>query len=155
MNEAFMREAIRLAFAGMRRGRGGPFGAVIVRRGEIIARGMNSVIGRNDPTAHAEIMAIRQACRRLGTFKLTGVELYTSCEPCPMCLAAVYWARIPRLYYANTRADAAAIGFDDALFYQEMARPLQRRKLVMKPLLRLEALAAFQEWTSRADKTPY
>ena len=150
-----MREAIRLAFAGMRRGRGGPFGAVIVRRGEIIARGMNSVIGRNDPTAHAEIMAIRQACRRLGTFKLTGVELYTSCEPCPMCLAAVYWARIPRLYYANTRADAAAIGFDDALFYQEMARPLQRRKLVMKPLLRLEALAAFQEWTSRADKTPY
>ncbi len=121
-----MREAIRLSFSLMRKGRGGPFGAVVVRGGDIIGRGCNRVTSSKDPTAHAEILAIRQACRKLGTFKLNGCDLYTSCEPCPMCLAAIYWARIRAVYYGNNRADAARIAFDDAAIYEQIALPLDR-----------------------------
>jgi guanine deaminase len=153
--ESFMRTAIQEAEAGMRGGRGGPFGCVIVRRGEVIARGSNQVTSTNDPTAHAEVTAIRAACRSLGTFSLPDCELYTSCEPCPMCLAAAYWARIPKLYYGNTRADAAAIGFDDDFIYQQMPLPPEQRSLAMVPLLRDEAQAAFREWQNKADKVKY
>lgn len=154
-HEHFMREAIKEAEAGLRAGRGGPFGCVIVRRGEVIARGNNRVTSTNDPTAHAEITAIRDACLTLGRFSLEDCDLYTSCEPCPMCLAAVYWARIPRLFYGNTRADAAAIGFDDAFIYEQIALPPERRAIDMKPLLRDEAQAAFVEWQVKPDKVPY
>ena len=153
--ETFMREAIREAETGMRSGRGGPFGCVIVRRGEIIARGTNCVTSTNDPTAHAEITAIRAACRALGTFSLPDCELYTSCEPCPMCLAAVYWARIPKLYYGNTRADAAAIGFDDDFIYQQIPLPPEKRSVSMQSLLRDEAQKAFGEWHVKPDKIAY
>ena len=153
--ENFMREAIKEAEAGMRHGRGGPFGCVIVRRGEVVARGNNRVTSTNDPTAHAEITAIREACSRLNTFSLPDCEIYTSCEPCPMCLAAVYWARIPTLYYANTRSDAAAIGFDDDFIYQQIPLLPEQRTLAMKPLLRDEALAAFHEWDAKSDKVRY
>ena len=151
----FMREAIKEAEAGMRASRGGPFGCVVVRRGEIIARGHNSVTSTNDPTAHAEVNAIRAACRQLETFSLEDCELYTSCEPCPMCLAAIYWARIPRLYYANTRADAAAIGFDDDFIYQQIPLPPERRAIAMQLLLRDEAQSAFREWQAKPDKVEY
>jgi tRNA(Arg) A34 adenosine deaminase TadA len=154
-SEKFMREAIREAAGGMRAGRGGPFGCVIVRRGEVIARGRNCVTSTNDPTAHAEITAIREACRTLGTFSLADCELYTSCEPCPMCLAAVYWARVPTLYYANTRADAAAIGFDDDFIYQQIPLPPEKRALAMHSLLRDEAQGTFREWQAKPDKVPY
>ena len=150
-----MRAAIREAEAGHRAGRGGPFGCVIVRRGEIIARGQNQVTSTNDPTAHAEITAIRAACAAGRTFRLDDCELYTSCEPCPMCLAAIYWARIPRLFYANTRTDAAAIGFDDDFIYRQIPLPPGERTLVMQPLLREEALAAFREWSVNPDRTRY
>jgi len=150
-----MREAIRLARLHMRAGRGGPFGAVVVRRGEIVGRGWNRVTSAQDPTAHAEVVAIRAACRRLDTFKLDDCELYTSCEPCPMCLAAIYWARLRRVFFANTRRDAARIGFDDDLLYREVARPLARRSLPMRQLLRTEALAVFAEWTAKPDKVRY
>ena len=119
-NATYMREAVQLAEQGMRSGRGGPFGCVVVRRGEIVGRGSNRVTSTNDPTAHAEVVAIRDACTALQTFQLTDCELYTSCEPCPMCLSAIYWARIPQVYYGNTRADAAAIGFDDEFIYQQV-----------------------------------
>jgi tRNA(Arg) A34 adenosine deaminase TadA len=155
MSEKFMREAIRLSLRHMRKGRGGPFGAVVVRNGRIAGRGWNAVTSSNDPTAHAEVMAIREACGRLKTFQLDDCEMYTSCEPCPMCLAAIYWARIPVLYYANTRRDAARIAFDDAEIYRELALPMRRRKLLMKPLLRQEAMEAFQEWSRRKDKVRY
>lgn len=154
-HETFMREAIKEAEAGMRHGRGGPFGCVIVRRGEIIARGNNRVTSTNDPTAHAEITAIREACAKLQTFQLSDCELYTSCEPCPMCLAAVYWARIAKLFYANTRADAAAIGFDDDFLYQQIPLPIEKRALPMQPLLRDEALKTFREWQAKPDKIRY
>jgi guanine deaminase len=150
-----MREAIKEAETGMRAGRGGPFGCVIVRRGEILARGNNRVTSTNDPTAHAEITAIREACTKLGTFSLEDCELYTSCEPCPMCLAAIYWARIPKLYYANTRADAAAIGFDDDFIYQQIPLPPEKRALAMEPLLRDEAQRSFGEWQTKPDKMRY
>ncbi len=153
--EDFMREAIQEAEAGMRAGRGGPFGCVIVRKGEVIARGHNRVTSTNDPTAHAEITAIRAACTTLQTFQLADCELYTSCEPCPMCLAAVYWARIPTLYYGNTRADAAAIGFDDDFIYQQIPLPPEQRTIAMQLLLRNEAQVAFQEWQAKADKVRY
>jgi tRNA(Arg) A34 adenosine deaminase TadA len=151
----YMREAIRLASEGAASGRGGPFGCVIVRRGDVVGRGTNAVTSTNDPTAHAEVMAIRDACRRLGTFQLADCELYTSCEPCPMCLAAIYWARIPTVFYGNRRDDAAAIGFDDALIYEQVALPPEQRTTAMKPLLRNEALASFDLWREKADKTPY
>ena len=151
----FMREAISLAEAGMRSGRGGPFGCVVVRRGEVIGRGHNRVTSTNDPTAHAEVVAIRDACANLETFQLPDCELYTSCEPCPMCLAAIYWARIPTVFYGNTRADAAAIGFDDDFIYQQVPLPPAQRAIGMQPLLREEAQAAFIAWTAKTDKVKY
>jgi tRNA(Arg) A34 adenosine deaminase TadA len=153
--ETFMREAIQEAEAGMRAGRGGPFGCVVVRRGEIIARGHNRVTSTNDPTAHAEVTAIRAACHALHTFSLADCELYTSCEPCPMCLAAIYWARIPRVFYGNTRADAAAIGFDDDFIYQQIPLSPERRAIDMRPLLRDAAQTTFQAWTAKPDKVRY
>jgi len=155
MREQFMREAIRLSRLKMQSGQGGPFGAVVVRRGEIIARGWNRVTSANDPTAHAEVMAIRAACRQLKTFQLADCELYTSCEPCPMCLAAIYWARLKKVYYANSRRDAAKIHFDDALIYREVARPVARRRLPMQQLLRAEALPVFAAWAVKPDKRAY
>ncbi len=154
-HEKFMREAIKEAEAGMRGGRGGPFGCVVVRRGEVIARGHNCVTSTNDPTAHAEVTAIRAACKALDTFSLDDCELYTSCEPCPMCLAAIYWARIPRLFYGNTRADAAAIGFDDDFIYQQIPLAPEARAIAMQPLLREEAQGAFREWKAKPDKVKY
>ena len=155
MNEDFMREAIRLSIQMMRRGKGGPFGAVVVKGNKIVGRGSNQVTSINDPTAHAEIVAIRDACKRLKTFSLEDCELYTSCEPCPMCLSAIYWARLGAVFYGNTRKDAAKIAFDDDEIYREVALPIRKRKLVMKPLLRAEALVAFKEWANKADKIPY
>jgi tRNA(Arg) A34 adenosine deaminase TadA len=155
MKQKFMQEAIRLSRDKMRRNFGGPFGAIIVRRGKIVGRGWNRVTSANDPTAHAEIMAIRDACRRLKTFQLDDCELYASCEPCPMCLAAIYWSRLRRIYYANTRRDAMKIGFDDEFLYRELKRPVTRRKLPMKQLLRAEALEVFAEWKSKPDKIRY
>ncbi|MCU0786479.1 MAG: nucleoside deaminase [Verrucomicrobia bacterium] len=155
MNTKFMREAIRLSAIKMRAGNGGPFGAIVVRQGKVVGRGFNAVTSSNDPTAHAEVMAIREACRRLKTFKLQDCELYTSCEPCPMCLAAIYWARLRRVFYANTRKDAARIGFDDDLIYREIALPVAKRSVPMKQLLRREAFKAFTEWDAKADKVRY
>jgi len=155
MNRAFMCEAIRISIAKMRRGQGGPFGAVVVRSGNIVGRGWNQVTSSNDPTAHAEVVAIRDACRRLKKFHLDDCVLYTSCEPCPMCLAAIYWARINKVFYANTRRDAANIHFDDDFIYGEVSRPISKRRLAMKQVMRKEAFAAFKEWQNKADKTPY
>jgi tRNA(Arg) A34 adenosine deaminase TadA len=154
-HEHFMREAIREAEAGLRANHGGPFGCVIVREGVIIARGNNRVTSSNDPTAHAEVVAIRDACRALARYSLEDCTLYASSEPCPMCLAAVYWARIPRVLYANTRADAAAIGFDDEFLYREMPLPPGERAIEMRQLLRDEAQATFRAWESKPDKLPY
>lgn len=150
-----MRQAIDLSVRTMRSGKGGPFGAVVIRGGQVIARGWNQVTSSNDPTAHAEIVAIRRACRRLKTFHLGQCDLYTSCEPCPMCLSAIYWAHVRRVYYGATRRDAAAIDFDDQFIYQEIARPVGRRRVRMKELLRAEALVAFDEWKRKEDKIPY
>ena len=155
MNGKFMREAIRLSIQMMRRGKGGPFGAVVVRNGKVVGRGSNQVTSTNDPTAHAEILAIREACKRLKTFQLDDCDLYTSCEPCPMCLSAIYWARLGSVFYANTRQDAARIDFDDEYIYREVALPIGKRKLKMKQLLREEALAAFAEWQQKTDKILY
>lgn len=150
-----MRAAIRISLAKMRDNHGGPFGAVVVRRGKIVGRGWNQVTSTNDPTAHAEVSAIRAACQRLKTFRLDDCELYTSCEPCPMCLAAIYWARCRRVYFGNTRSDAARIDFDDDFIYREIARPVARRKIPMKQLLRDEAQTAFAEWKTKTDKVGY
>src|SRR5580698_7159669 len=155
MQVRFMREAIHLSRQKMRANQGGPFGAIIVRNGKIVGRGWNRVLATNDPTAHAEISAIRDACKKLNRFHLADCELYTSCEPCPMCLGAVYWARLKTVFYANTRRDAAGIQFDDSLIYDEVRLPLTRRKIPMKPLLRREALEVFVEWKNKADKVPY
>ena len=155
MKYTFMRAAIGLSLTKMRHHHGGPFGAVVVRRGKIVGRGWNQVVPANDPTAHAEVVAIREACRRLKTFRLDDCELYASCEPCPMCLAAIYWARFKKVYYANTRQDAARIGFDDDFIYHEVARPVSRRKIPMKQLCRNEALNVFAEWKSKPDKIQY
>ena len=149
-----MREAIRLASANVENG-GGPFGAVIARGGEIIATGVNRVTANCDPTAHAEVSAIRAAAQKLGTFNLSGCEIYSSCEPCPMCLGAIYWARLDRLFYGNTKADAARIGFDDAFIYKELALPLSERTLRAEQLLGKEAIATFEAWERKTDKTPY
>ncbi|HVU07055.1 MAG TPA: nucleoside deaminase [Verrucomicrobiae bacterium] len=150
-----MREAIRLSRSKMQKNCGGPFGAVVVRNGKIVGRGWNQVTSTNDPTAHAEVAAIRDACRKLKTFQLDDCELYASCEPCPMCLAAIYWARFKKVYYANTRKDAAKIEFDDDSIYREVAKPVSRRKIPMKQLLRKEALKVFTEWENKADKICY
>jgi tRNA(Arg) A34 adenosine deaminase TadA len=154
-NATFMREAVQLAEQGMRSGRGGPFGCVVVRRGEVVGRGSNRVTSTNDPTAHAEVVAIRDACTKLATFQLTDCELYTSCEPCPMCLSAIYWARIPQVYYGNTRADAAAIGFDDDFIYQQVPLAPEARTVKMDLFLRDEAQVTFQEWANKTDKVRY
>ncbi len=151
----FMEAAIALSLAGMHDNKGGPFGAIVVKNDKIIGCGCNQVTSGNDPTAHAEIVAIRDACNNLGSFDLTGCELYTSCEPCPMCLGAIYWARPKTVYYANTRDDAAAIGFDDQFIYSEMTKSLAERKY---PLVRVDcanALEPFREWREKADKACY
>ena len=155
MNRAFMREAIRISIQKMRRGEGGPFGTVVVKGGRIVGRGWNRVTSTNDPTAHAEVVAIRAACRKIKTFHLEDCVLYTSCEPCPMCLAAIYWARLRCVYYGNTRKDAASIGFDDDLIYKELALPLARRRVPLRQLLPGEAAAAFHAWLAKADKIRY
>lgn len=154
-HEKFMREAIRLSIEKMQAGEGGPFGCVIVKDGEIVGRGWNKVTSTNDPTAHAEVSAIRDACKNLGNFQLDGCIVYTSCEPCPMCLGALYWARPAKIYYGNTKNDAADIGFDDSFIYEELAIPMDQRKLPVIPLLRNEALAAFKAWAEKSDKTEY
>lgn len=153
--ESFLREAIRLAREGMRQNAGGPFGAIVVREREIIGRGWNRVTSTNDPTAHAEIVAIRDACQRLGSFRLSGCDLYASCEPCPMCLGAIYWARLDRIFHAATRNDAAGAGFDDAHLYSEIARPPKDRELPAEILLHAEGKAAFQEWRLKHDRVGY
>jgi tRNA(Arg) A34 adenosine deaminase TadA len=155
MDERLLREAIRLARTRMHEGRGGPFGAVVAREGVIVARGWNAVTSTSDPTAHAEIVAIRRACRKLGSFHLEGHVLYTSCEPCPMCLAAAYWARLDRLVYAATRDDAARAGFDDAFIYDQVPLPPGARSLRMEHLLRSEATVVFDEWLAKPDRVPY
>lgn len=155
MKFEFMRAAIRLSRDKMRRNCGGPFGAVVVKAGRIVGRGWNRVTSANDPTAHAEVVAIRDACRRLKTFSLAGCELYASCEPCPMCLAAAYWARLRRVYYGATRRDAARAGFDDARFYRELKRSRAGRTLPLRQLLRDEARAVLTEWERKPDRVPY
>ena len=150
-----MREALKLAEDGVRSGRGGPFGCVIVRRGAVVGRGQNVVTSTNDPTAHAEIVAIRDAARALGTFQLADCELYASCEPCPMCLAAIFWSRIPQVFYGNTCADAATIGFDDSFIHQQLLLPPGQRQVAMTPLLRAEAQTAFRAWAAKSDKVRY
>jgi guanine deaminase len=155
MSNPFMARAIQLSLESVHSGRGGPFGTVIVRNGEIIAEGTNQVTSRNDPTAHAEIIAIRQACEKLGSFELKDCELYSSCEPCPMCLGAIYWARLARVFYGNTAADAAEIGFDDSFIYEELqVIPAERRVLALQ-IMREEALAAFRAWAQKPDKISY
>jgi tRNA(Arg) A34 adenosine deaminase TadA len=151
----FMRHAVRLSAERMREGAGGPFGAVIVKNGAVIAEGWNRVTSTNDPTAHAEVTAIRRACETLGTFSLQGCEIYTSCEPCPMCLAAIYWARIERIFYANSREDAASIGFDDEHIYGEVSKPIGDRVIPTVRLPLPEAHAVFAEWRAKPDKVTY
>ena len=155
MNPTFLREAIRLSIEKMEGGEGGPFGAVVVRNGEIVGRGWNRVTSTNDPTAHAEVVAIRDACARLKTFSLSGCELYSSCEPCPLCLAAIYWSRIDRIYYAATCDDAAAAGFDDRNFYRELGLPVGERSVPVEQALRDEALVALRAWTNKQDRIRY
>jgi len=151
----FLREAIRLSIEKMEAGQGGPFGAVVVKNGEIVGRGWNCVTSANDPTAHAEIMAIRDACSRMGTFSLAGCEIYASCQPCPMCLAAIYWARIERVFYAATREDAAAAGFDDALLQRELTLPPEARSIPTVQDLREEAVVALDAWSRKPDRVEY
>jgi guanine deaminase len=155
MSADFMRRAISLALENIRSGSGGPFAAVIVKDGRIIAEGTNRVTSTNDPTAHAEVVAIREACRVLGDFQLADCDLYTTCEPCPMCLGAIYWARPARILYAGTAADAAAAGFDDAFIYEELKHPPASRRVPMTQLLRDESLAIFSAWKLQENKTPY
>lgn len=154
-DEQFLREAIALSVAGMERGDGGPFGCVIVKNGQVVGRGNNRVTSTNDPTAHAEVVAIREACRQLGDFQLAGCTLYTSCEPCPMCLGAIYWARPDRIVYAASREDAAAAGFDDQLIYDELPLPAEQRRFRMERLLAAEAQAAFEAWKGMEGKKKY
>ncbi len=153
--EKFMQEAMRIGIEGMRNGCGGPFGCVIVKDNEIVGRGCNSVVSTNDPTAHAEIVAIRDACKNLQSFQLSGCEIYTSCEPCPMCMSAIYWARPSKVYYANTRSDAADIGFDDLFIYEEIALPLEQRKIKMECVCSDEAKKMFEEWMIMNNKILY
>jgi guanine deaminase len=151
--EQFMAVAIEQSLRNVREGRGGPFGALVVRDDDVIARGANQVVATLDPTAHAEIVAIRAACLVLGSFQLEGCEIYSSCEPCPMCLAAIYWARPARLFFAAAKDDAAAVGFDDSFIYSEIAKPLDGRKLPVRQLMREQAKRAFDEWSRSSLKT--
>jgi tRNA(Arg) A34 adenosine deaminase TadA len=153
--EGFLRRAIELSREKMLAGEGGPFGAVVVKDGRVVGEGWNRVTSGKDPTAHAEVEAIRAAARNLDSFKLEGCVLYTSCEPCPMCLAAAYWARIDRVVYGNSHEDAAAIGFDDSFLYEEICRPIERRSMPERRMLAGEAKAVFDEWAAKPDKTPY
>lgn len=150
----FMQKAIDLSIDNVKNG-GGPFGAVIVKDGEIVAEGVNRVTASNDPTAHAEVSAIREACSRTGTFRLEGCTIYTSCEPCPMCLSAIYWSGISRIYYGNTKHDADHIGFGDNFIYEELARPASDRTVPAIPLMREQAQQAFRDWENKADKIEY
>jgi guanine deaminase len=155
LDEYFMRYAISLAQNGITDGRGGPFGCVVVKNGEIVGEGCNEVTSTNDPTAHAEIVAIRNACRNLDSFQLDGCTIYTSCEPCPMCLGAIYWARPEKMFYACTRTDAANVGFDDDFIYEEIALPIEERHIESISLLRDEGLTVFQNWADKTDKIEY
>ena len=155
MDNPFMARAIQLSLENVRTGRGGPFGAVIVKEAVIIAEGTNQVTLTNDPTAHAEILAIRGACKSHGVFDLQGCEIYTSCEPCPMCLGAIYWARLARVYFANTAADASKAGFDDSAIYREIVKAHAQRQIPMIEMMRKEALAAFREWEDKPNKIAY
>lgn len=150
-----MARAIELARENVRAGLGGPFAAIVVQDGRVIACGTNLVTSTNDPTAHAEVVAIREACRVLRSFRLAGCDIYTTCEPCPMCMGAIYWARPARLYYAGTRADAARIGFDDAYIYEQLQAPVDQRAIPMQQLGREQALDSFAEWEQKADKVRY
>lgn len=154
-DKIFMQEAIALSLKGMTNNEGGPFGAVVVKDGKIVGRGNNRVTSTNDPTAHAEVMAIRDACKNLNSFQLDGCVLYTSCEPCPMCLGAIYWARPDRLVYACTRHDAAAVNFDDAFIYDEIKAPIKKRQIKTEQVSRDEALVVFKKWQEKMDKTAY
>ncbi len=154
-NKKFMREAINLSIENVASGKGGPFAAIVVKDGKIIAQGTNTVTSTNDPTAHAEIVAIRKACKVLGAFQLDGCEIYTSCEPCPMCLGAIYWARPAKIYFGNTKEDAASIDFDDSFIYDEINKPLQLRRIPMVQLLKDEAIIAFNNWKNMEDKIRY
>jgi len=154
-NKHFMLEAIRLSKQGMENGIGGPFGAVIVKNGVIVGQGCNKVVSTSDPTAHAEVVAIRDACQSLKTFQLNGCEIYCSCEPCPMCLSAIYWARIDKIYFANTKNDAANIGFDDAFIYDEIEKPIDKRSIPIETLMRNEAKEVFDLWLKKEDKIEY
>ena len=154
MNNEFMLRAITLSIESIKTG-GGPFGSVVVKNGKIISEGFNRVTTTNDPTAHGEIVAIREACKKLNNFNLNGSELYSSCEPCPMCLSAIYWARIDKVYYANTRKDAQKIDFDDSLIYSEFQKNIDKRKIPMIQMMRNEALKAFELWDKKKDKVKY
>lgn len=155
MNDLFMARAIELAAENVRSGQGGPFGAVIVKDGAILAEAANRVTLTNDPTAHAEVLAIREACHKLGLFELKDCELYTSCEPCPMCLGAIYWTRLSRVYFGSLAADASQAGFDDSFIYREIAQPHPERGIPMIQMMREEALAAFRAWREKSDKMRY
>jgi guanine deaminase len=155
INHQLMQEAIALSFESMRSKQGGPYGAIVVKDGKVIGKGMNQVTSTHDPTAHAELLAIREACQTLQSWLLTGCELYTSCEPCPMCMATIYWAKLDRVYYANSKEDAAQFGFNSLEIYNELALPLTERKLPMIQLMSSDALPAFQEWSNQADKIGY
>jgi guanine deaminase len=155
MDNAFMARAIQLAVDNVRSGRGGPFGCVVAKDGNVVAEGANQVTATNDPTAHAEVLAIRLACQKLQHFELKGCELYTSCEPCPMCLSAIYWARIDKLYFGSLAADAARVGFDDSAIYREIAQPHSQRKIPTIQMMREEALAAFRAWEENPGKILY
>jgi guanine deaminase len=150
-----MARAIELAMENVRSGSGGPFAAVIVKHGRVVGEGANCVTSSNDPTAHGEVVAIRAACRTLGTFQLDGCDVYTTCEPCPMCVGAIYWARPARVYFACTAADAAAVGFDDALIYEQLALPLEDRKIPFLEMMRDESLACFRAWAEKTDREGY
>jgi tRNA(Arg) A34 adenosine deaminase TadA len=155
MDNSFMALAIHLSIDNVLSGNGGPFGAVIVKNGGIVAEGVNRVTAINDPTAHAEVVAIRQACAKLGAFELKDCEIYTSCEPCPMCLGAIYWARMARIYFGNLAADASKIGFDDSFIYHEFERSFPERSIPMVQIMREEALAGFSAWQRKPNKIPY
>ena len=154
MNNEFMKIAIELSIESVNKN-GGPFGCVIVKDNKIIAKGSNKVTSTNDPTAHGEIVAIREACKKLNNFNLKGCELYSTCEPCPMCLSAIYWARIDKIYYANTREDARRIDFDDSFIYSEIKKNINERKIPMIQIMRNEALKAFELWNKKKDKVKY
>ena len=154
MKNEFMKRAIDLSIESVNKG-GGPFGCVIVKGGTIVSEGFNKVTSTNDPTAHGEVVAIREACKKINNFSLKGCELYSTCEPCPMCLSAIYWARIDKIYYANTRKDAQKIDFDDSLIYSEFQKNIDKRKIPMIQMMRNEALKAFELWDKKTDKVKY